>query len=149
MTPASSERNDTASSERNDTASSERNDPEVPPADRIEVRGLRLEAVHGVAEGERSAPQPFEVDLDLCLSLSPAGSSDELEDTCDYATAVSRAVSVLLGPPRRLLETLAEEMARALLADGRVEAVTVAVRKLRPPVEHQLASAGVRITRRR
>ena len=141
MTPASSERDDTASSERNET--------EGPPADRIEVRGLRLEAVHGVEEAERSAPQPFEVDLDLCLSLSPAGSSDGLEDTCDYATAVSRVVSVLLGPPRRLLETLAEEIACALLADGRVEAVTVVVRKLRPPVEHQLASAGVRITRRR
>ncbi|HML01541.1 MAG TPA: dihydroneopterin aldolase [Acidimicrobiales bacterium] len=149
MTPASSERHDAAFSARHEPAFSERRDPEVPLADRIEVRGLRLEAVHGVGEAERSAPQPFEVDLDLYLSLSPAGSSDELEGTCDYATAVSRVVSVLLGPPRRLLETLAEEIARALLADGRVEAVTVAVRKLRPPVEHQLASAGVRITRRR
>ena len=134
MTPASSDHRGAA---------------EAPLRDRIEVRGLRVDAVHGVGEQERSSPQPLELDLDLYLPLSPAASTDELRDTDDYAAVVSTAVSVLLGPPRRLLETLAEEVAQAVLADGRVDMVTVAVRKLRPPVEHQLVSAGVRVTRRR
>lgn len=123
--------------------------PAVPGADRIEVRGLRLDAVHGVSEEERAAPQPFEVDLDLHVALAPAGAADELSATADYAAAVAAAASVLRGPPRRLLETLAADVADAVLADGRVQAVTVAVRKLRPPVPELLSSAGVRITRRR
>jgi dihydroneopterin aldolase len=119
------------------------------PADRIEIRGLRVEARHGVTEAERSQAQPFEVDLDLHLDLSAAAADDALVLTADYAAAVDAAVSVLHGPPRQLLETLAEDIAAALLADPQVAAVTVAVRKLRPPVPVALASAGVRVTRRR
>jgi hypothetical protein len=36
-----------------------------------------------------------------------------------------------------------------VLEDPRVEEVTVAVRKLRPPLAHAVASTGVRIHRRR
>jgi 7,8-dihydroneopterin aldolase/epimerase/oxygenase len=117
--------------------------------DRIEIRGLRADARHGVSEGEQAVTQPFEVDLDLYLPLSDAAVADELGATADYAWALQAVSGVLLGPPRRLLETLAEEMAAAVLAGGQVTAVTVTLRKLRPPVPGQLGSAGVRITRHR
>lgn len=117
--------------------------------DRVEIRGLRVEAVHGVGEQERSSPQPFELDLDLYLRQSAAAAHDELGRTADYARALDAVRDVLAGPPRQLLETLAEEVAAAVLADEAVAAVTVAVRKLAPPVPQTLASAGVRITRRR
>lgn len=113
------------------------------------MRGLRVDAAHGVTDDERAEKQLFEVDLDLYLSLSAAGASDDLADSADYAAAVEAALSVLQGPPRRLLEALAAEVAEAVLADERVDAVTVAVRKMRPPLPHPLASAGVRLTRRR
>ncbi len=117
--------------------------------DRIEIRGLLGDAVHGVDEEERRSPQPFEIDLDLHLDVSAAAAGDALAYTADYHVAVSAAGAVMAGPPRALLETLAEEIAAAVLADPRLEAVTVAVRKLRPPVPERLGSAGVRITRRR
>jgi dihydroneopterin aldolase len=117
--------------------------------DRIEVRGLRVDGVHGVLEEERVHAQPFEVDLDLYLDTDPAASADELAATADYAAAVDAAVSVLLGPPRLLLESLAAAVAARVLEDRRVEEVTVAIRKLRPPLPHDVASTGVRIHRRR
>ena len=47
-----------------------------------------------------------------------------------------------------LLEALAERVAAEVLSlDSRISAVTVAVRKLRPPVPQDLASSGVRVTR--
>ena len=48
-----------------------------------------------------------------------------------------------------LLEALATRLAEAVLVDERVVAVTVGVRKLRPPVPHHLDTCGVRITRTR
>ena len=117
--------------------------------DCIEVRGLRVEAVHGVLEQEQVRPQPFEVDLDLYLDLSPAADSDDLDRTADYGAAVDAATAVLGGPPRRLLESLAEAIARRVLDDGHVREVTVVLRKLRPPLAAELASTGVRIHRRR
>ena len=106
-------------------------------------------AVHGLLEQERAAPQPFEIDLDLFLDTAVAGGADDIGATADYAAAVDAAVGVLAGPPRLLLESLAEAVAAAVLEDRRVDVVTVAVRKLAPPVAHELASAGVRITRGR
>lgn len=118
-------------------------------SDRVEIRGLRVEAVHGVLPAEQRSSQPFELDLDLHLDLSVAARSDELGDSADYAAAVDVACAVLRGPSRRLLETLAEDVAAAVLRDTRVAEVTVAVRKLRPPVPEDIVSAGVRIHRRR
>jgi dihydroneopterin aldolase len=48
-----------------------------------------------------------------------------------------------------LLEALATRLTEVALADERVTQVTVAVRKLRPPVPQLLATSGVRLTRRR
>jgi len=118
-------------------------------ADRIEVRGLRLEGVHGVLDEEQVRPQPFEVDLDLYLDLSPAADGDDLDRTADYGAAVDAATAVITGPPHRLLESLAEAIARGVLDDPHVREVTVALRKLRPPLAASLASTGVRIHRRR
>ena len=60
---------------------------------------------------------------------------------------VERVVSA--GRPR-LLEFLAQALADAVMAlDPRVDSVTVAVRKLRPPVPQPLATSGVRIHRSR
>ncbi len=56
---------------------------------------------------------------------------------------------VLTGERHRLLERLAERIAEEALrcAGPRARSVTVSVRKLRPPVPVDVASAGVRITR--
>jgi dihydroneopterin aldolase len=117
--------------------------------DRIEVRGLRVDGVHGVLEEEQTRPQPFEVDLDLYLDTGPAARSDDLAATADYAAAVDAAVAVITGPPRQLLESLAGAIAELVLADDHVDAVTVVVRKLRPPLAAPVASTGVRVHRRR
>jgi dihydroneopterin aldolase len=118
-------------------------------ADHIELRGLRLVAIHGVLPEERVRAQPFEVDLDIEADLAAAGRSDDLSDTVDYGALTDAVVAVMAGPPVNLLEHLAERVAAATLelTGPRATAVTVTVRKLRPPVAGDLASAAGRITR--
>ena len=121
------------------------------PPDRIQLRGLRAFVAHGVLPEEHGRPQPFEVDLDLEMDLRPAGRSDALADTVDYGAVTAAVAAVLDGPHVDLLEHLAERIAAAVLASGapHTTAVTVSVRKTRPPVPFDLASAGVTIHRRR
>ena len=117
--------------------------------DRIELRGLRVLAHCGVLPEEQERRQPFAVDLDVERELAAAGLSDDLADTSDYG-AVCAAVERLAADGRyRLLERFAQAIADAVLDDPAVASVTVAVSKLRPPVPQDLASSGVRITRRR
>ena len=122
----------------------------MPRPDRIELRGLRVLGIHGVLPEEQVKAQPFELDLDLEVDLAAAGRTDALADTVDYAGVVDRASGVIGGSGRyRLLEALAEAIAATALEDDRVESVTVGLRKLEPPLEADIATVGVRITRRR
>ena len=132
-----------------------RSDPEPTRAahdvsdDRIELRGLRVLARCGVLPDERAPRQPLEVDLDLEVDLSVAGASDSLDDTVDYGARVVERVVAACDGHHQLLERLADRIALAASADDRVRVVTVTVRKLRPPVPHDLATAGVRVRRAR
>lgn len=119
------------------------------PDDVIELRGLRAVGYCGVLPEERERPQPLEVDLDVVADLSAAGRSDDLDDTLDYGALASAVEAVLTGERFALLERLATRLTEVVLADPRVGAVTVAVRKLRPPVPQLLETSGVRLTRRR
>jgi dihydroneopterin aldolase len=118
--------------------------------DRIELRGLRLAVLVGVLPEERERAQPIEVDLDIEVDTSAAGASDDLADAVDYG-AVTALVETVLGARHvQLLERQAAIVAEAVLAiDARITAVRVAVRKLRPPVPQDLATAGVSVVRRR
>lgn len=113
----------------------------------IELRGLRVLGRHGVTDEERSTAQPFELDMSVALDTSVAAVTDDVADTVDYQALAEDACAVIEERSFRLLEALAEAVAGAVLAHERVESVTVSVRKLRPPVPLDLASAGVRITR--
>jgi dihydroneopterin aldolase len=115
--------------------------------DRILIAGLKELGVHGVLPEEQSRPQPFQVDLELLVDATDAGTSDNLDDTVDYA-AVCEAVSrVVRSEHYRLLERLATRIAEVCRADVRVLAVVVEVRKLHPPVRAALDHVGVRIER--
>ena len=118
-------------------------------ADRIELRGLRVMGTHGVLAEEQARAQPFEIDLDVETDLSAAGRSDDLAQTLDYGALADIVARVVGGGHAALLEALAERIAEGVLADPAVDSVTVTVRKLRPPVPVDLATAAVRITRSR
>jgi len=115
--------------------------------DRIVISGLREMGVHGVLPEEQVRPQPFEVDVELIVDVSAAGTSDELADTVDYS-AVCEAVSRVVATEQyRLLERLATRIAEVCRADPRVVGAIVEVRKLHPPVRAMLDYVAVRVER--
>lgn len=117
------------------------------PADRIVLRRIGALGRHGVLGFEQERAQPFEVDVELELDLSEAGASDDLGHTADYGRVVGAVVAVVETQSFRLLEALADAIATRALEVSGADAVTVEVRKTRPPVPHPLESAGVRIRR--
>jgi len=121
-----------------------------PQGDRIEIRDLRVVGVHGVLTEERERAQPFSVDIVAWLDMAAAQRSDALGDTVDYANLAQVAADVVGQRSYQLLEALAGRLADALLiTDGRLQAVAVTVRKLRPPLPLDVASTGVRVLRSR
>lgn len=134
------------------------------------LRDLVLPARIGVHPHEQAGPQRVRINVDLAvddegaraatgagmaaLSRPPAGrpggqaaGPDELSRVVDYET-VANAVRAIAGAGHvRLVETLAERIAEACLADRRVAMARVRVEKL--DIFPDATSAGVEVERRR
>ncbi len=117
--------------------------------DSIEVRSLDVLAFCGVLPEEKARRQPFRIDIDLWLDLSAAGGSDDLAKTVNYGDLIDKLVVLADEIRVSLLEVFAQAIADVALSYELVDAVTVRVRKLRPPVEADVETTGVRIHRKR
>ncbi|MFC4603786.1 dihydroneopterin aldolase [Rhodococcus kronopolitis] len=112
-------------------------------ADRIELRGLKIRGNHGVFEHEKRDGQDFYIDITVWMDLAPAAASDDLADTLHYGELAQTAAEIVAGPPRDLIETVAAEIADAVLRDDRVNAVEVTVHKPSAPIPLTFADVAV------
>lgn len=115
--------------------------------DSIFLRGLRVEALIGVYEHERHAPQPLLIDLELGLAHSRACFSDQLHDAVDYGAVVAAVQRLAQCNRYELLEAFAQSVADALLGSFAIVSVALSVSK--PGIFEVVDSAGVSIRRRR
>jgi 7,8-dihydroneopterin aldolase/epimerase/oxygenase len=115
----------------------------------ITLTGLRARGHHGVYDFERQQGQEFVVDVTLELDLAPAARSDDVSDTVHYGELAEALVKIVAGEPVNLIETLADRLAGACLADPRVAAATVTVHKPGAPIPHEFADVAVTLRRTR
>ena len=117
--------------------------------DRIELRGLRVFARHGVLEAERQSGQEFIIDAVLWLDTRPAAAGDDVSKTVDYGALADRLVHLAKEPPVRLIETLAERLAAGCLSEPLVAEVEITVHKPQAPIAHPFGDVAVVIRRER
>jgi dihydroneopterin aldolase len=92
--------------------------------------------------------RPVLLDLEVERDLRAAGRSDRIRDTLHYKRIFEVVEDVASNQEHKLVEALAERIARAVLGKFDADAVTVTVRKPKP-IAGVLDHAGVRVTRRR
>jgi dihydroneopterin aldolase len=115
--------------------------------DRIQVDGIEVRARHGVLEHEQVEPQRFLVDLTVLLDLTRAGASDDLADTVDYGRLAQEAHDVVAVESHQLIETVADRVAKRLLAEPGVERVIVTVHKPNAPIPLEFGDVSVTVDR--
>ncbi len=117
-------------------------------SDLISISRLQLEVYLGVPDEERTVPQRVLVSLDLALEHGTAGAAgrDSLIQTVDYAAVAAELRRVAGARPRKLIETLAEELASAALHFRGVAGVVLHLEKFILP---DAESVGLRIERRK
>ena len=111
--------------------------------DRIHIEGLKLETTVGVPDEERAKPQTVSVNITIEPDSALTGLDDNIEQTIDYFEIAESLKRVAVDGERKLIETLAEDLAAAVLGFDRVKAVTVEVRKFILP-ETDYVSVSVR-----
>lgn len=118
--------------------------------DNIELKGMRFFGYHGVFPEENRLGQQFIVDIKVYMDLSPAGLSDDLEQTVSYPDIYHTIKQIVEGEPFRLIEALTEHIAQSVLAHyTKVIETTVRVTKPNPPFEAFFDGVTTEVTRRR
>ncbi len=116
-------------------------------SDAIILRGIEFVGVHGATEEERVRHQRFSVDLTLELPLDVPANSDTLTDAVDYRDLGEVVTRIGTTARYHLLETLAARIVSEIQTRWPQAAVTVAIRKLSPPVDFAVSSIEVRVHR--
>jgi dihydroneopterin aldolase len=99
----------------------------------IIIKGLRIDAAVGVTDAERKNPQRLEVDAVITPLKTFTAAADEIENTVDYQAAAKRIAILARLRPRRLIETLARELAEMLVSELAASQAEVEVRKFVVP----------------
>ena len=95
----------------------------------IEIRGLEVSARIGVPDEERAVPQRLLLDLRFAALDQPRDLGDDINLTVDYHALSLRASAMAGGRPRKLIETLADEISTTLRDEFRLRWIEVTVRK--------------------
>jgi dihydroneopterin aldolase len=109
---------------------------------KVFVTGLEVQAEIGVYRHEIGRVQPLIVDVELDV---PTAGAERLAETLNYETILAAAQGVAGQGHIELVETFAERLARACLADARVTRARVRVEKPLALAPHA-TGAGVEIT---
>lgn len=112
--------------------------------DAIEIRRLQVPVLIGVPDEERAEVQTLLVSVVLFPSQGIGGTGDEISRTVDYAVVAERIKALGAARGRKLIETLACEIANMLLVSEPLAAVEVLIEKhILPDAE----SVAVRLRR--
>ena len=114
--------------------------------DRINICDLEVFYRVGVPEEERAKPQRLLVTVNLAHRLDDAAATDELAKTIDYHAVTQRLLRFGEGREWKLIETVAEDIARTIMDEYAAASVSVEVKKF---IIQQARYVSVQIVRSR
>ena len=105
------------------------------------------QTIIGIDSSEQHVPQPVRMNLAIGVPAIRACTTDRIEDTINYAAVRSALHGLLASHGVRLLEALAEAVARLLITEFGAHWVRVALAK--PAKFDDVSAVGVQIERQR
>jgi dihydroneopterin aldolase len=107
--------------------------------DRILIKDLEVDAHIGVTEPERARPQRLLITVELERDLAEAGRTDAEASTTPYDVVADMIRKMVAERPRKLVEAVADEIAKMILSHKLALAVTVEVKKFSIPRSQYVA----------
>ena len=117
--------------------------------DRITLAGMTFIGRHGVLDAEQTDAQPFVVTVSYPVDAARAARADDLDSTVDYSAVFDCVREVVEERSYRLIETLAEAIAAAVLERVPVSDVEVLLRKPEAPLPGTFDHVEISIRRSR
>ncbi len=115
-----------------------------PSSDLIEIRKLRVTTFVGVPDEELASPQTLEISIVMTPQFAFEELGDDIARTVDYHAVALEIQAIADARPRRLIETLAVDIARILLGNHPLRRIEVLVEKFILPDTECVAVRVVR-----
>ncbi len=113
--------------------------------DKVFINNLEVEAIIGIFDWEREVRQIISINLEMEFDNKMAAKSDDINDALDYKKVGKRVTAYVERSKYKLVESLAEQIAKLVLREFPVSSLTVSVTK--PGAMRGSESVGIRITR--
>ena len=95
----------------------------------ITIKGLSVKAHIGVPDEEQATAQKLFLDIRFTALVQPKELHDDLSLTIDYAVVSERVEQICHERPRRLIETLADEIITNLFSEFPLRWIEVTIKK--------------------
>lgn len=116
--------------------------------DKIEIKDLECFCHHGVLKEETALGQKFLVSVTLYMDTRRAGNSDDLTFSIDYAEVSHFVYNMMKDTEYKLVEAVAERIARELLVNYRkLDGVEVRIKKPWAPILLPMDTVALTIRR--
>ena len=113
--------------------------------DKVFIKDLEVEAVIGVYDWEREVRQLISISLEMNFNTKKAGRSDRIDDALNYKNISKCIIELTESSKSKLIESLAQKIAKTVLSEFPVSSVIVTVEK--PGALRGSKSVGVTIKR--
>ena len=117
----------------------------VKAMDIVFIKALKLDALIGVNAWERRIRQAVSIDLEMATDIRAAATSDAIADTLDYKAVSKRVSAIVRDSEFQLVESLAERITSALIAEFRIPWLKLTITK--PGAVRGSAGVGIMIER--
>ena len=103
--------------------------------ERIDIKGVKVKACHGVLEKEKVNPQDFIIDISFDYDAYAAARTDDLTNAVNYSQVCKTAYEITANNSFNLIEKLAYEIAFAIMERfAAIRSLSVTVHKPQAPV---------------
>ena len=113
--------------------------------DKVFIKNLQVETIIGIFDWEREVRQVVSIDLEMEFDNKKAAKSDDIKDALDYKKIGKRVSGYVKKSKYKLVERLAEQIAKIVLNEFPVSSLILSVTK--PGALRGSESVGIRITR--
>ena len=97
--------------------------------DKIIIKDLEVECIIGIRERERWGKQKVFVTVEIYTNTEKAAKSSNIKDTINYSAIIKKIKKLLINKKYLLLETMAEDIAKLVLKNKKVNEAKVLVKK--------------------
>lgn len=113
--------------------------------EQIIIHGMAMPTIIGVYDWERTKPQTLLLDMVLDCDLKAACSSDNVNDTIDYAKVQEVVLAIGQDSQFELLEALGERICATLLQTFPINTIDLTI--VKPDILENVTRVAVRLVR--